>query len=163
MAHTMRSIYLIRHQILLSASVFLLKSLVLSHLLISVICFQILFAKNQKRRNRQLNWGIKVCILRKNYDKAGYLLIQTKILKAELKIAKISLISFHYDIARAENSENFYGYPSLHQITRTKLFKRRQNVKTNFGMKSIVCQCEQKWNKLPQWLPMVKKTFLRKR
>ena len=33
----------------------------------------------------------------------------------------------------------------------------RQNVKTNFGMNSIVHQGVQKWNKLPQW-PRLAKT-----
>ena len=35
-------------------------------------------------------------------------------------------------------------------------FKIRQNVKTNFGMNSIVDQCVQKWNTLPQWLRLAK-------
>ena len=84
------------------------------------------------------------------------LLIQTKILPAELLIAKMSLIKFHYDIAKPENSENFHGYLSLHQNTRTNHFKIRQNVIINFGMNSIVRQCIQKWNKLPQWLRLAK-------
>ena len=83
------------------------------------------------------------------------MLIQTKNLPAERIIAKISLIKFHYDIARPENSDNFHGYMSLHQNTRTKQFKIRQNAKTSFGMSSIVRQCAQKWNKLPQWLRLV--------
>ena len=64
-------------------------------------------------------------------------------------------IKFHYDIARPENSENFYGYLSLHQNTR-KQFKIRQIVKTNFGMNSIIRQCVPKWNKLTQWLLLAK-------
>ena len=122
--------------------------------------------KNLKRLNRQINWGIKVCFLRKSkkYDKARDLLIQTKTLPAELIIAKMSLIKFYYDIARPENSENFHGYLSLHQNTRTKQFKVRQNAETSFGMNSIVRQCVQKWNKLPHWLRLAKmETFLRKR
>ena len=95
------------------------KSLVLSHLSFTVIFFQNLSAKNLKRLNRQINWGIKVCFLRKKYDTARDLLIQTKTLPSELIIAKMSLIKFHYDIARPENSENFHGYLSLHQNTQT--------------------------------------------
>ena len=68
----------------------------------------------------------------------------------------MSLIKFRYDIARPENSENFHGYLSLHQNTRTKLFKSRQNAKTSFGMNSIIRQCVQKWNKLPHWLRLAK-------
>ena len=68
----------------------------------------------------------------------------------------MSLIKFCYDIARPENSESFHGYLSLHQNTRTKQFKIRQNAKTSFGMNSIVRQCVQKWNKLPHWLLLAK-------
>ena len=117
-----------------------------------------------KRLNRQINWGKKVCFLRKKNDKARDLLIQTKILPSELIIAKILLIKLYYDITRKENSENLYGYLSLQQNTRIKRFKIRQNVKTNFGMNSIVRQCVQKWNHLPQWLRLsIMKKFLRKR
>ena len=156
MAHAIRSIYLIRHQLPLNAQILLQKSNVFSHLPFSAILFQNLSAINLKRLNRQINWGIKVCFLRKKYDKARDLLIQTKTLPAELIIAKISLIKFCYDIARPENSEKFHGYLSLHQNTRTKQFKIRQNAKTSFGMNSIVRQCVQKWNKLPHWLRLAK-------
>ena len=97
-----------------------------------------------------------MCFIRKNYDKARDLLIQTETLPAELIIAKLSLIQFHYDIARPENSENFHWFVSLHQNARTKHFKIRQNAKTSFGMKPIVRQCVQKWNKLPQLLRLAK-------
>ena len=69
----------------------------------------------------------------------------------------MSLIKFYYDIARPENSENFHGYLSLHQNTRTKQFKVRQNAETSFGKYPIVHQCVQKWNKLPYWLQLAKK------
>ena len=156
MAHAIRSIYHIRHQDPLKARILLLKSLVLSHLSFSAIFFQNLSEKNLKRPDLQINWGIRVCFLRKKYDKARDLLIQTKTLPAELIIAKISLIKFHYDIARPENSDNFYGYLSLHQNTRTKQFKIRQNAKTSFWMNSIVRQYVHKWNKLPHWLLLAK-------
>ena len=68
----------------------------------------------------------------------------------------MSLIKFHYDIARPENSANFHGYLSLYQNTRTKQNKIRQNAKTSFGMNSIVRQCVRKWNKLPQWFRLAK-------
>ena len=109
MALDIRSIYLIKHQIPLNARILLLKSLVLSHLSFSAIFFQNLPAKNLKRLNQQVNWGIKVCFLRENYDEVKDLLIQTKTLQAELIIAKMTLIKFHYDIARPEISENFTG------------------------------------------------------
>ena len=67
-----------------------------------------------------------MCFLRKKYDKARDLLIQTKTLPAELIIAELSIIKFRYDIARPENSEDFHGYLILHQNTRTKHFKIRE-------------------------------------
>ena len=105
MAHAIRSIYHIRHQLPLNAQILLLKALVLSHLSFSAIFFQNLSAKNLNCLNRQINWGIRVCFLRKKYDKARDLLIQTKTLPDELIIAKTSLIKFCYDIARPKNSE----------------------------------------------------------
>ena len=105
-----------------------------------------------------------MCFLRKKYDKAKDLLIQTKTLQAELIIAKFSLIKFHYDIARPENSDNFHGYLNFHQNTQTKQLKIRQNAKTIFGLNSIVRHCVRKWNKLQQWLSLAKmEKFLRKR
>ena len=142
MAHAIRSIYLIRHQVPLNARI-LLKSLVLSYLSFSAIFFRNLSAKNLKSLIRQINWGIKVCFLRKEYDKARDLLIQTKILQAELIIAEMSLIKFYYDIARTENSENFHGYLNL-QNTRTNAYKNGISYQSGFG-----------WQKM--------ETFLRKR
>ena len=68
----------------------------------------------------------------------------------------MSLIKFHYDIARPENSEKIHGYLSLHQNTQIKQFKIRQNAETSFRMNSIVRQCVQKWNKLPHWLRLAR-------
>ena len=68
----------------------------------------------------------------------------------------MSLIKFQYDIGGPKNCESFHGYLSLHQNTRTKQLKIRQNAKTSYGMNSIVRQCVQKWNKLPQWLRLAK-------
>ena len=76
--------------------------------------------------------------LRKKYDKARDLQIQTKMLPAELIMAKMLLIKLHYDIARPETSENVHGYLSLYQNTRTKQFTIRHNVETNFELNSIV-------------------------
>ena len=156
MTHAVRSIYIIRHQVPLNARILLLKSLVLSHLSFTAIFFQNLSAKNLKHLNQQINWGVKVCFLRKKYDKATDLLIQTKTLPAELIIPKLSLIKLYCDIARPENSENFHGYLSVHQNTRTKQFKIRQNAKTSFRMISIVRKCVPKWTKLTQWLRLAK-------
>ena len=127
-----------------------------SHLSFLAIFFQNLSAKNLKRLNRQTNWGIKVCFLRKKFDKARDLLIQTKTIPAELIIAEMWLIKFHYDIARPENSEKFYGFLSLHQNTRRKQFFIKQCQKQLWNEFDCSCQCVQKWNNLPQWLRLAK-------
>ena len=143
MAQAIRSIYFIRHQVPLNTRILLLKSLVLSPLSFSANFCQYLSAK-------------KVCFLRKKVDKARDLLIQTKTLPIELIIAKMSLIKFHCDIARPEDSANFLGFLSLHQNTWIKRFKITQNAKTSWRVSSIFRQCVQKWNKLPQWLRLAK-------
>ena len=152
MAHAIRSIYLIRHQIPLNARILLPNHLCFHIYHFRQPFFQNLSAKNLKRLNRQINWGIKCAFYAKTRD----LLIQTKNLPAKLIIAKMSLIKFHCDIAQPENSENFHGYLNLHQNTRTKQFKIRQNAKTSFGKNSIVRQFVQNWNNLPQWLRLAK-------
>ena len=103
--------------------------------------------------------GYRGLLSTKKYDKVRDLLIQTKTLTAELIVAKMSLIKFHYDISRPENSQNFHGYLNLHQNTRTKLFKTSQNARTSCGMNSIARQCVQKWIKLPEQLQLAKKRF----
>ena len=104
-----------------------------------------------------------MCFLRKNYHETRDLLIQTKTLPAELIITKMSLIKFHFDEARPENSRNFHGYLSLHQNTRTKQFKITQEAKTSFEMNSIVRKCVQKLKMLPMWLRLAKNgNFFRK-
>ena len=138
MAHAIRSINLIRHQIPLNARTLFLKITWAFTLIVFGYLFSKVICKNLKRLIRQINRGIKVCFLRKNYDIPRDLLIQTKNLPAELIIAKMSLIKFHYDIDRPENSESFYGYLGLHPNTRTKKFKILQNLKTIFGTISVV-------------------------
>ena len=69
----------------------------------------------------------------------------------------MSLIKCYYNIVKPENFENYHGYLSLHQSTRAKHFKIGQNVKTSFGMNSIVRQCVQKRNTLLQYLWLARK------
>ena len=108
MAHAIRSIYLMRHQIPLNARILLLKSLVLSH-----IVFGNLFTKficNKSKTPYSTDYlGCKGVLSAQKHDKSRDLLIQTKILPAELMIAKISLIKFLYDITRPEESETFHS------------------------------------------------------
>ena len=65
MATAIRSIYLMRYQLTLKARLMLYKSLVLFHLTFSALCFQNLNFSAMLRINRQINWGIKVCYMKK--------------------------------------------------------------------------------------------------
>ena len=93
MAIAIRSIYLVRHKLPLSARITLFKSLVLSHINFSGMFFQSLAEKDIQRLNRQINWGIKVCYMRKKFDRARDLLLRSHLLSAELLIQKVSFIS----------------------------------------------------------------------
>ena len=94
MANAIRSIYLVRHFLPLKARIGLFKSLVLSDLNFSAIFFQSLSVKSLQRVNRQINWGIKVCHLRKKFDSARDLLLKDKILPAELFIKNVCHLKF---------------------------------------------------------------------
>ena len=94
MANAIRSIYLVRHFLPLKARIGLFKSLVLSHLNFSAIFLQSLSVMSLQRVNRQINWGIKVCHLRKKFDSARDLLLKDKILPAEHFIKNVCLLNF---------------------------------------------------------------------
>ena len=84
MANAIRSLYLVRNQILLKVRIDVLMSVVLSHLSFSAVFLQTLTVKNIHRINRQNNWGIKICHFRQKFDHSIDLLIKDRILPAEL-------------------------------------------------------------------------------
>ena len=95
MANAIRSIYFsVRHFLPLKAKIGLFKSLVLSHLNFSAIFFQSLSVMSLQSVNRQINWGIKICHLRKKFDSARDLLLKDTFLPAELFIKKVCLLKF---------------------------------------------------------------------
>ena len=93
-ANAIRSIYLVRHFLPLRARIGLFKSLVLSHLNFSAIVVQSLSVMSLQRASRQINWGVNLCHLRKNFDSARDLFLKDKILPAELFIKKVCLLKF---------------------------------------------------------------------
>ena len=118
MANAIRSIYLVRHFLPLKARIGLFKSLVLSHLNFSAIFFQSLSVKSLQRVNRQINWGIKVCHLRKKFDSARDLLLKDKILPAELFIKNVCLLKFfdllsQYKESSRETDQKLQNSPVL--------------------------------------------------
>ena len=104
MALAIRSIYLVRNQIPLKARINLFRSLVLSHLEFSATFFQSLPSYSIERINKKIRWGIKV-FFRTKYDSAHKLLVENKILPAELQIAKTSLNRL-FDIVQQTNIQD---------------------------------------------------------
>ena len=90
MAIAIRSLYLVRNQIPSKVRIDVFKSVVLSHLSFSGVILQTLTVKIINRINRQINWGIKVCYFRQNFDQSIDLLIKDRTLPAELFISKLA-------------------------------------------------------------------------
>ena len=99
MATAIRSIYLLRYQLPLEARLMLFKSLVLSHLTFSALFFQNLNFSAMQRINRQINWGIKVCYMRKKFERSTDLLVKSDFLPAELLISQMSVSKLRNDIS----------------------------------------------------------------
>ena len=150
MANAIRSLYLVRNQIPLKVRIDVFKSVVLSHLSFSGVFLPALTVKNLSRINRQINWGIKVCYFRQNFDHSIDLLIKDRILPAELFISKVSLMKLQTDIRQWETSENFKLFSCLHNARQNK--RTNQIIlkkKTKWSNKSLILKSVQKWNKLP--------------
>ena len=123
MANAIRSLYLLRNKIPLKIKIDVFKSVVLSYLSFSGVFLQTLTVKNIKRIKRQINWGLKACYFRQNFDHSIDLLFKDRILPAELFISKVSLMKLKTDIRQWETSENFKMFSSRHNA--------KQNKKTN--------------------------------
>ena len=72
---------------------------------ISAIFFQSLPSYSIDRKNKQIRWDIKVCFFRTKYDSAHKLLLENKILPAELQMAKTSLNRI-FDIVQQTNIQD---------------------------------------------------------
>ena len=152
MVDAIRSLYLVRNQILLKLRIDVFKSVVLSHLSFSGVFLQTLTVKNINRINRQINWGIKVCYFRHKFDHSIDLLIKDRILPAEMFISKVSLMKLQTDIRQWEASENFKMFSSGHnarQNKRTNQIILKKKTKTKWSNKSLRLKSVQKRNKLP--------------
>ena len=109
-ATAIRSIYLLRYQLPLKARLMLFKSLVLSHLTFSALFFQNLNFSAMQRINRQINWGIKVCYIRKKFERSTDLLVKFDILPAQLLISQMSISKLRNDISllKSGGTETFF-------------------------------------------------------
>ena len=77
MAAAIRSLYLVRNHIPLEVRLQVFKSLVRSQLSFSGVYLQTLSAKNIQHINRQINWGIKVCYMRRKFDHCRDILLKS--------------------------------------------------------------------------------------
>ena len=127
----------------------------LSHLEFSAIFFQSLPSYSIDKINKQIRWGIKVCFFRTKYDSAHKLLLENKILPAELQIAKTSLNRlFHIDQqTNIQDQKKFrvIGDVEINVNNRTYDFSIT-NCKSKWSHNSIIRNFFRKWNKLPRAL-----------
>ena len=152
MALTIRSIYLVRNQKPLKARINFFKSLVLSHLEICAIFFQSLPSYSVERINKQIRCGIKVCFFRTKYDSAHELLLENKILPAEIQIAKTSLNRL-FDIVQQTNIQDQRKFRIIRDVdikvnNRTYDFSLTKKCKSKLSQNSIIRNFVRKWNKL---------------
>ena len=166
MAAAIRSLYLVRNHIHLEVRLQVFKSLVLSHFSFSGVYLQTLSAKNVQRIKRQINWGIKVCYMRRKFDHCCDILLKSHVLPAELFISKFSILKLHTDLNQRTVSETFKkcaNRPQLKQNKRTQqLIIRTQNY-TKQSKRSLILKSIQKWNKLPSNVRATENKILVKR
>ena len=62
-----------------------------------------------QRINRQINWRIKVCYMRKKFERSTDLLVKSDILPAELLISQMSVSKLRNDISflKTHGTESF--------------------------------------------------------
>ena len=152
MASAIRSLHLIRYQVPLKTRINLFKSLVLSHLDFSAVFFQNLPSYSIDRINKQINWGIKVCFMKTKYDTVRDLLLDTKILPAELQITRMSLYRFFNILQQTRNHSNRHfrfleNVPFIANKRTHNLFLE-QKCKSKWSNGSTVRNFIRKWNTL---------------
>ena len=108
-ATEIRSISFIRYQLPLKARLMLFKSLVLSQLTISSLFIQNLNFFAMQRINRQINWRIKICYMRKKLERSRDLLVKSDVLPAEFLISQMSVSKLGNDISllKSDATEKF--------------------------------------------------------
>ena len=157
MAIAIRSIHFVRHLLPLKARIGLFKSLVLSHLKISAFFFQSLSVMRLHGVNRQINWGIMVCNLRKRFDSARDLLLKDKLLPAEIFIKKVCLLKFFNLLSQYEESSRETKNSSFRIFAKYELTKKSRIVQffpkskcqPKWCDRSLITNFSRKWNNLP--------------
>ena len=105
------------------------------------------------RINKQINWGIKVCYMKTKHDAARNLLLETKILPAELQITRVSLNRFLNILQQTRNRSNKH-FRFLENVTiiankRTHSLFLEQKCLSKWSNGSIVRNFIPKRNTLP--------------
>ena len=134
----------------------LFKSLVLSHLTFSALFFQNLNFSAMQRINRQINWGIKVCYMRKKFERSTDLLVKSDILPAEFLISQLSVSKLSNDISllRTHGTASFCLSGNVLVRKNNSVLVRKNNrteqlILLRSSSRSIQKRSIQKWNKLP--------------
>ena len=110
-----------------------------------------------QRLNRQINWGIKFCHLRKKFDSARDLLLKDKILPAGLFIKNVCLLKFfdllsQYKESSREtknSSSRIFEKYDLTKNSRTDQFFPKNKCQSKWSDRSLIRNFSRKWNNLP--------------
>ena len=101
-----------------------------------------------QRINRQINWGIKVCYMRKKFERSTDLLVKSDILPAEHLISQMSISKLSNDISllKSDGTESFFlsGNVLVRKNNRTE-----QLILLRSSSRSLQ-RSIQKWKKLPR-------------
>ena len=154
MASAIRSLYFVHYQVPLKTTINRFRLLVLSHLDFGAVFFQNLPSYSIDRINKQINWGIKVCFMKTKYDTARDLLLETKILPAELQRTRVSLNRFFNILQQMRNRSNkhFRFLVNVPIIANKRIHnllleqKCKSKCKSNGSIVRILIR---KWNTLP--------------
>ena len=125
------------------------KSLVFSHLTFSALFFQNLSFSAMQRINRQINWGIKVCYMRKKFERSRDLLVKSDILPVELLISQMS-VSKHWEWYFIIEIRRHWEFFLSGNVIVRKNNRTEQLILLRSSRRSLQKRSIKKWNKLPR-------------
>ena len=110
-----------------------------------------------QRVNRQINWGIKVCQLRKMFDSARDLLLKDKILPAELFIKNVCLLKFfdlllqYKESSQETKNSSFRIFEKyvLIKNSRTLQYFPKNKCQSKWSDRSLIRNFSRMWSNLP--------------
>ena len=84
-----------------------------------------------QRINRQINWGLKVCYMRRNFNHCSDVFLKSHVLPAELIISKFRILKLHTELNQRIVSEIFekcVNRPQLKEQTDKTAYNKNANV-----------------------------------